>query len=244
MKIRDPRGRRWHVKQPHPVRGDEGRIEVTLARVLEAVGYHQPPVFYLPSFRLSGDGPVRLVPGGRFRLSIPELDDQAEWSWQENPFVGSRPYNGLLALLLLFNSTDLKNDNNVLYQYHRPDGTMVPWYVVRDLGGALGETGRIEPRRGDVDLFERSRFVIGTHAGFVQFHYHGFHRELVDGRITPADLGWACDLVNGLTVAQWQDAFRAGGWNARTADRYITALRARIVEGRRAAGRRPMEGGL
>jgi hypothetical protein len=236
VKVRDPQGRRWHIKQAHPVRGAEGPIEVTLARVLEAVGYRQPPVFYLPSFTLTGDGGTRQVEGGRFRLTTPELEDGPEWSWQENPFVGSRPYNGLLAMLLLFNSTDLKNSNNVLYRYRGPNGEVENWYVVRDLGAALGETGRIEPRRGDVWVFERTRFIVGVARGYVQFHYHGFHRELVDDRISPADLRWACELLDGLTPQQWQDAFRAGGWAPDVSARYIAALRARVREGRRVSG--------
>ena len=46
--VKDPRGREWHVKQPpHNDQGAEGPIEVTLSRVLSAVGYHQPPVYFL-----------------------------------------------------------------------------------------------------------------------------------------------------------------------------------------------------
>ena len=32
---------------------DEGPVEVALSRVLSAVGYHQPPVYYLSSFMMS-----------------------------------------------------------------------------------------------------------------------------------------------------------------------------------------------
>ena len=49
------------------------------------------------------------------------------WRWEENPFVGTRPYQGLLVLLTMFNSTDLKNSNNTLYE--RRDGDRVErWY--------------------------------------------------------------------------------------------------------------------
>src|SRR4051812_34798179 len=47
----DERGREWHVKQPPSnQQGAEGPVEVVLSRVLSAVGYHQPPVYFLPSF--------------------------------------------------------------------------------------------------------------------------------------------------------------------------------------------------
>lgn len=236
MTVRDPQGRKWHVKQPDLERGAEGPVEVTVSRVLEAIGYHQPPVYFLPSFTLTGDGPARVVPGGRFRLVVPELDGKGEWSWQENPFVGSKPYQGLLVTLLLFNSSDLKNSNNVLYRYRPSPDREQQWYVVRDLGTALGETGRIGPRRGDIAAFERSRFILGVNQGHVRFDYHGFHQELVEGRVTPADVRWASSLLAGLTQAQWRDAFRAGGYQPAIADRFIRRLQARIEEGRALGG--------
>ena len=54
MTVRDPRGREWKVKQPpNTGRNAEGPIEVVLSRVLSAVGYHQPPVYFLPAFMLN-----------------------------------------------------------------------------------------------------------------------------------------------------------------------------------------------
>ena len=118
MTVRDPGGRRWKVKQPAmDGRVAEGPIEVVLSRVLSAVGYHQPPVYYLPDFTVKDKSGTRRVPGGRFRLVDPSLEDRGEWSWHRNPFVGTRPYQGLLVILLLFNSSDLKNSNNTLYEY-------------------------------------------------------------------------------------------------------------------------------
>jgi hypothetical protein len=39
--VQDPRGRVWHVKQ-----GREAAAEVVASRVLSALGYHQPPVYF------------------------------------------------------------------------------------------------------------------------------------------------------------------------------------------------------
>ena len=47
---------------------DEGPVEVALSRVLSAVGYHQPPVYYLSSFMMSDPAGSRVEGGGRFRL--------------------------------------------------------------------------------------------------------------------------------------------------------------------------------
>jgi hypothetical protein len=235
MTVRDAEGRQWHVKQGDRTRGAEGPAEVALSRVLDAVGYHQPPIFYLSAFTLTGHGYTHREPGGRFRLDTASLKNLAEWSWQQNPFVGTKPYQGLLVILLMFNSSDLKNANNSLYRYRAADGTDHRWFVVRDLGTALGETGRVAPRRADPGLFERSRFIEGVEHGFVRFDYHGFHQELVRERITPADVGWASDLLSGLTITQWQDAFRAGGYEAPVGERFIREIRARIERGRQLA---------
>lgn len=64
MTVRDPRGREWKVKQPPTTgRNAEGPIEVVLSRVLAAVGYHQPPVYFLPTFTLEHKGSTRRVHG-------------------------------------------------------------------------------------------------------------------------------------------------------------------------------------
>jgi len=234
--VTDPRGREWHVKQaPDGDRGDEGPAEVVLSRVLSAVGYRQPPVYFLRSFTLRDESGTHVEPGGRFRLHHHSMKARGEWSWQQNPFVGMRPYQGLLAMLLMFNSSDLKNSNNTVYDVDR-DGVRSQWYVVRDLGCALGETGRIRAKRNNLNVFERTAYVKGVESGFVVFDYHGLHQEIVRDRITPDDVGWASALLSGLTERQWQDAFRAGGYDAGTAGGFIAALQTRIAQGRRLGG--------
>jgi hypothetical protein len=230
--VRDPQGREWHVKQPSDNKGDEGPAEVVLSRVLSALGYHQPPVYYVPSFTMRDSNGVHTETGGRFRLDEPSMKDMGEWSWQQNPFVGQQPYDGLLVILLMFNSSDLKNSNNTLYHVTR-GGRTAEWYVVRDLGDALGKTGRLAPHRNNLEIFARTRFITGVSGGFAQFDYHGLHGELVHRRITPVDVAWASALIGGLSERQWQDAFRAGGYPPNAARRFISILRARVAEAQR-----------
>lgn len=236
MTVRDSRGRKWSVKQaPSDGRASEGPIEVVLSRVLSAIGYHQPPVYYLASFTLADDWGTHVEPGGRFRLHEKTLKDKGEWAWQQNPFVGTRPYQGLLVVLMMFGSSDLKNSNNTLYE-HRTGDRIEQWYVVRDLGTALGSTGRLAPRRGDPDAFERRRFILDITNGFVRFDYHGWHQELVRDRITPEDVGYASDLLSQISDRQWRDAFRAGGYAPAAADRFIRTLEANIAQGQQVGG--------
>ena len=229
--VRDERGRVWHVKQPPPrsSQGAEGPVEVVLSRVLSAVGYHQPPVYFLPSFKLSDRSGTRVVSGGRFRLEEPSLDAEGPWSWRNNPFVGTRPYEGLLTILLVFNSWDLKDSNNTIYEV-RQGGQIGRWYVVRDLGAALGESARLAPQRNNIDRFERQRFITGVTRGFVNFTYHGWQPKLVRDAITVEDVQWAAGLLAGLSDRQWRDAFRAGGYPDDLAARFIRKIKANLAE--------------
>lgn len=231
MVVRDPIGREWNVKQAiHTDQGAEGPVEVVLSRVLSAIGYHQPPVYYLPSFAVKDAWGTKTVAGGRFRLRHPALTERADWWFQKNPFVGTKPFEGLLVTLMIFKSSDLKNTNNSLYEYRNGD-LVEQWYVVRDLGAALGETGRFAPYRNNADVFERQRFILDVRNGFVAFDYHGFHQELFRDRITADDVRWACKRLDGLGYEQWADAFRAGGYEPAVADRFIRKLRATVAEG-------------
>src|SRR5258708_5915333 len=102
MTVKDPEGHEWSVKQSP----DEGKVEGTLSRVLSALGYHQPPVYYLQTFSMPDEHTVRTMPGGRFRPKLKELEDLGEWSWQQNPFVGTKPYEGLFVILMGFEGSD------------------------------------------------------------------------------------------------------------------------------------------
>ena len=233
MTVRDSRGREWKVKQPpNTGRNAEGPIEVTLSRVLSAVGYHQPPIYFVPVFQLNDGKSVQQVRGGRFRLSLPVLKDIGEWKWMDNPFVATTQYYGLLVILLMFNSSDLKDSNNTLYEYRQADGSMRQrWFVVRDIGTALGSTARLAPVRGDPGVFERLGFIKRVENGFVEFHYNGRHQPLVDGRIRPSHVRWAAQLLARLSDTQWHDAFRAGGYPEPVRQRFINKLQSKIADG-------------
>jgi hypothetical protein len=226
--VRDSQGREWHVKQ-----GVEAQPEVVLSHVLSAVGYHQPPVYFLPSFTLVDDAGSHTEPGGRFRLQDRTLKNRGEWSWDQNPFVGTAAYQGLLVMLVLFNSADLKNENNTLYEVKRRHEESENWFVVRDLGSSLGEVGRFNPKENRPDAFEQRRFMTRVRGGFVTFDYHAVHGNLVDHRIRPDDVVWASGLLAQLTDAQWQDAFRGAGYMTTVADRFIHRIRQKIDEGQR-----------
>jgi hypothetical protein len=134
---------------------------------------------------------------------------------------------------MIFNSSDVKNTNNSIYKLAEPREGAARWLVVRDLGSALGETGRLDAREGDPDLFEQQPFITGVRNGFVEFGgYHGWHQELFRSRITPSDVKWACALLGRLSDDQWAGAFRAGGYPPAVAARFIRGIKKKIEQGR------------
>ena len=231
MTVKDSRGRQWSVKQPYPGNLDsEAPVEVALSRLLSTVGYHQAPVYFLPAFNLKDDWGTHVETGGRFRLKQESLDDKGAWKWEDNPYVGTKPYQGLIVLLMMFNSTDLKNSNNTLYE-HR-GAAVEQWYSVRDIGAALGDTNSHAPRKNDINSFEKVPFILGVNDGKVEFGYNGWYKNLVLDRITVDDVKWASDLLGGLTDRQWNDAFRAAGYEPAVANRFIAKLKEKIEQGR------------
>jgi len=224
--VEDSKDVEWSAKT-----GPEAQTEVVLSRILWGVGYHQQPIYYLPSWTLERGGRKLTESEARFRPKLKEFDRLDEyWWWQQNPFVGTRELNGLLVVLLMFNSTDLKNDNNSLYKLREPIEGANHWFVVRDIGAALGETGRIYPRRNCLECFEQHGFITAIDGDSVTFDYQGLHQEVVS-MIRPADVRWAAERMTRLTDKQWHDAFRAGNYSDSDADRFIRKLKEKIDDG-------------
>jgi hypothetical protein len=120
----DAQGRKWDVKI-----GDEGQTEVMASRLLWAIGFHQPVVYFVPEWTMK-NGPVSRPSSGRFRLAS-DHDSDGEWSWTDNPFLGARPFKGLIVANLIINNWDLKPSQNRIYTEVRNPSR---WFVVQDLG--------------------------------------------------------------------------------------------------------------
>ncbi len=226
-RVRDRRDRReWSVKI-----GPEAQSEVVSSRILWAMGYHQLASHFVRRWIAVTEHGSQVLGGGRFRPREEGLKSLGTWSWQQNPFVGTRPYNGLLVLMMILNSTDLKNENNALFDVIGPtrEGAR-RWYVVKDLGASLGETGRMDPRRGDVAAFEREPFIVGFDGPWVRFGFRGRHQELLQ-RIGPEDVRWTCERLQRLTDRDWRDAFAAGGFDEAQTVRYVAQIRKKIDRG-------------
>jgi hypothetical protein len=225
-RVRDDQAREWSVKI-----GPEAQTEVVSSRIVWAVGYHQVPSYFVERWIAVDRAKGQLIGGGRFRPRHMGLRSRGTWSWQQNPFVGTRPYNGLLVLMMILNSTDLKNENNELYEVvGEPREGARLWYVVKDLGASLGETGRMDPRRGYLEGFEREPFVTGVPSGRVAFGFRGRHQELLQ-HVEVEDVRWTCERLTKVTDRQWSDAFHAGGYSGEQTARFVARIKQKIDEG-------------
>ena len=241
--VRDRQGVKWSVKI-----GKEAQPEVTVSRVLSGLGFHQPPVYLLHDWQLDGAAadPASLRMA-RFRRDAEDAKVVADWSWYENPFIGSQPFQGLLVANVMLNNWDWKTSNNKIYDLPSAQNGPTRVYVVRDLGASLGKTsfpsflkwtpmrGMGQGSRNDVDGFEEQGFIKSVDGQKVRFDYNGIHRKLVD-TITRDDVIWTARLMSRVSDDQWRDAFRAGGFTASQQQRYIAKLKSKIRAGLALAG--------
>ena len=235
--LRDASGRIWSVKL-----GIEAQSEVTTSRILWALGYHQPPTFYLPQFSFDGPGPL----GGRsqearFRTDVDPWRPGEEWSWYENPFVDTQPFRGLVVAQLILNAWDLKTPNNRIY--HATDPAMRPSrrFIVRDVGSSLGEarqfalfhrlgTRGLQGSKNNLDDFERQGFITAVNGNDVAFDYRGVNTPLINS-LTVRDVIWACELFARIPDAHWRAAFQAGHYSPDHSERYIRKIKEKIAQG-------------
>ena len=230
MVVQDPAGREWHVKQaPHNDHGDEGPVEVTLSRVLSAVGYHQPPVYFLPSFMMRDASGTRRVPGGRFRLHDGTMHSRGKWLWQQNPFVGTRPFQGLAG-----HPPGIQQ-----LRFQEPEQLDLRRPSPRQSHGAVV----CRPRSGSGARRERPTRAHPERSGAIRTPdlHHRDPRRLRDLQLSRLASGTVPrphrarrsrvgrHLLSGLSDRQWNDAFRAGGFTPAVAGRYIRKLRANIA---------------
>jgi hypothetical protein len=242
-KVRDDAGTTWDIKL-----GEEVQPEIVVSRLLWAIGFHQPPVYYMPpGWTISGapgwiegaDGPQN---GARFRPHLPNHETiGAEWSWYDNPFVGTRPFKGLVLANLIFANWDYKADNNRIYRVKPPIGEASRIFVVQDLGASLGMQTphlihklRLRSLRGSknrIEDFERTGFIRSVHGDRVEFDYQDRLDPGLFENISPADVRWVCNLFSRLSDRQWNDAFRAAGYQQELRERYIKKIKEKVAQG-------------
>ena len=237
--VRDANGIEWSVKL-----GSEAQPEVAVSRILWALGYHQPPTYYVSSWTMTGAQSGKQE-AARFRPKLPDRKAMADWSWYENDFINTQPFKGLVAINVMLNNWDWKTSNNKIYEITK-DGQTQQIYVVQDLGASLGKTdyprwlawfpsrGLGQGSRNNLADFEAQGFIKRVSGEQVEFYYRGIHPSLLD-LLTTRDVIWVAGWMDKLSDTQWHDAFRAAGYSDEESRRFVAKLKSKVSEGLRLA---------
>jgi hypothetical protein len=248
VRVKDANGREWTVK----LEGDahatgEAHAEVAAARLVWALGYLVQRSYFVDggviehvahlhrASALTRDG---RFPGAGFKERSSALENTKQhWSFDKNPFVGTRELSGLMILMTMISNWDLNPRNLEILEARGPGGTIERQYVVTDLGAAFGHMEDGRPPHSLLSMYpwtmwnlhdyQQQRFIEGVTDGRLELHFRGN----VDFRTVPIDHArWFAGLVSQLTPQQVRAAFEAGGATPQEVDGFSARFLEKVRE--------------
>ena len=249
---RDAEGKKWRVKL-----GSESRPEVVASRLLWAVGYFVNDDYVLPTATVANlhlkrgadlvhDGQITDArfarkPGGDKKIG--------DWQWKNNPFMGTREFNGLRVMMAVMNNWDLKDVNNAVFADTKHDRQI---FLINDIGATFASNSEHvhhDTDKGNLASFEHSKFITKETEKDVSFGTpmlpgglvlrrgpvllgEAVRREGLDwiGHDIPrADARWMGSLLAQLTHQQVEDAFRAGNFPDDQREEFVKLVEDRIA---------------
>jgi len=236
--VRDVHDQEWTVKF-----GPEARPETAATRIVWAVGYHVDKDYFVPRAHIVGEQRID-ARDVRFERRHDGYKEVGNWSWDDNPFLGTRELEGLRVLMALLKNWDLTEKNNDVVILKKSPGPRI--YYVADLGASLGRTGTFlnnifgnapgtvsfspGKSKGDPGAFANERFIKEVRGGRVYFNIRRSHsRDRVNG-VSVECARWMGALLGRLSDKQLWDAFCASGYDPAETALYVSVLRSRIIE--------------
>jgi len=223
-RVRDARGREWVAKL-----GKESQSETTASRLIWAAGYETEITYLVPRVTIPGQGTFTNV---RFEARPKDVKRHGEWSWENNPFSGTRELDGLKVLMVLVNNWDLKDENNVILHTAGSDELL---YAISDLGATFGKTGGLGPlwrltrSRNNPEDYADSKFIDKVEDGYVDFHFTGVNKGVVE-KIKVEHARWIGQRLTALTDDRLASIFRAANYTPQETRLLSRVVRARIDE--------------
>jgi len=228
-RVRDASGREWVAKL-----GKEAKAETAASRLMWAVGYF-PDVNYLVP-RVHVEGLNKDLENVRFGLRPKDVKRIDGWQWKQNPFVGSREFQGMKVMMALLNNWDIKDSNNKIAVARNNKATDKELrYFVADLGGSFGKVSHIprflqfKPDRNNPKAYSQTRLVNKVKDDRVDFHYRPKRNELFKN-ITADQAQWINGWLSRLSDRQIEDAFRAANYSPDEVRIMSRGVRGRIRE--------------
>jgi hypothetical protein len=244
IRVIDANGVKWNVKFD-----EEVHAEVAASRLVWACGYMVEESYFIPSGKVNGvTGLSRaksfVSSDGSFRNGMFEkrpdtiVRRKINWSWDSNPFRGTRELSGLAILNCLLSNWDAKvTNNNVLGMYGDDGQSVKDWYIVADWGGTFGKTGGfVSHTKWDLADYAKQTFLDGVRGDTVKFNYSGKMGSALSS-IPREHVQWFAGIVAGLSDTQIRDAFKAAGATQAEVEGFSAQLRKRINELKSATGR-------
>jgi len=221
--VRDEDGIRWGVKF-----GIEARPETVATRLVWAVGFFTNEDYYIAALPAKGLPPLSRGEGlikhnnienARLKRHNKGEKEIADWSWEKNPFVGTKELNGLKIMMEIICNTDLKPSNQHIYEV---DG-VEQRYVAADLGASFGRAGKMIGRtKGVLKDYDALPLIKSVGPDYVDF-WHFKH-------IPKSDAKWIGGWLAQLSDEQISDAFRAGGFSPEEINGFTKKVRDKINE--------------
>ncbi len=238
--VEDVEGRKWTVKF-----GPEARPETAATRVVWAVGYHVDQDYFVPRAQIVGEKRID-ARDVRFERRDDGYKEVGNWSWDDNPFLGTREFEGLKVLMALLKNWDLTTRNNDIVIRKKESGPQI--YYVADLGASLARTGTFlnsiplfgnmpvnlsfapNKAKGNPYAFADERFIQEVREGRVYFNVRRSRSRDRINSVSVECARWMGALLGRLSDKQLTDAFCAGGYSPAETALYVSILRARIIE--------------
>jgi hypothetical protein len=230
-RVRDGSGKIWVAKLR-----DEAQPETAAVRLVWAVGYMTEINYLVPCLKIEGapsPGVKRCAGNGFANVKLEARPEKVKrldiWPWANNPFSGTKEFQGMVVLMSLMNNWDLKDDNNrIIFQPNGAGGRPELQYILSDLGATFGKTGGFISRsRNRPENYAKSKFVEGVEGNRVKFAYGGKNSGLF-ANITVEQAKWIGSLLSRVSDKQLSDAFRAANYSADEIQLLTTTTRARI----------------
>jgi hypothetical protein len=232
-RVRDGAGKIWVVKL-----GKEAQSETASVRLVWAAGYMTEINYLVPCVQIQGAPETgkkfdRCEGKGfanvKFEARPEGVKRLDKWSWANNPFTGTKEFQGMIVLMSLLNNWDLKDDNNRILHVPGTDGRGDELrYIISDLGATVGKTGGFLSRnRNSPESYAKTKFVEGVEGNRVKFSYGGKNSGLFSN-ITIEQAKWIGGLLSRLSDKQISDAFRAANYSDEDVQLLTGAVRDKI----------------
>lgn len=219
----DEDGVKWGVKF-----GNEAKPETAATRLVWAVGYFTNEDYYLANLAVGQlrqqmtrgqnliDG--EKLTGARFKRRT-DQHEISDWSWDKNPFVGTKELDGLKIMMEIICNVDLKSANQ--HVYATPEGEQR--YVAADLGSSFGKAGKtMFYSKGKLKDFQSLPLIKNAGPDYIDFwrfsHIPREHAKWIGGYLAQ------------LSDQQISDAFRAAQFSPAEVEGFTKKVREKINE--------------